>query len=181
MNNGIPTGIRKIKKILTSDLFLTHYNLDLEIIVASDTSSYGIGVCILHKMNDGTTKPIAHVSRALLLAEKNYSQIEKEALAIIFVISKFHCFIHGWYFILQTDHKPLLTIFGLKKKVCLWILPTDCRDGVPSYSIIILKWSTYHQINLDMWIDFQISRTIGRHSNCLSPIRRRIKNLFAIQ
>ena len=53
-----------------SDLFLTYYNLDIEITVASYASSYGIGACILHKMTDGTTKAIEHTSRALLPAEK---------------------------------------------------------------------------------------------------------------
>ena len=43
-----------------------HYEPKLEIIVACDASSYGVGACILHKMPDGTKKPIAHVSRTLL-------------------------------------------------------------------------------------------------------------------
>ena len=60
----------KIKEVLTSDLFITHYNPDLEIIVASDTSSHGIRTCILHKMEGGFLKPIAHASRTLLPAEK---------------------------------------------------------------------------------------------------------------
>ena len=77
-------AFEKIKKILMSDFFLTHYNPDLEIIVTSDASLYGIRACILHKMTDGTTKPI-------VTSRKNYSQIEKEALAIIFIVSKFHC------------------------------------------------------------------------------------------
>ena len=96
-------------------MFFTRYNPDLENIIASDASSYGNGACILHKMTAGTTKPIAHVSRASLPAEKNYPQIEKEALAIIFAVSKFHRFIHGRHFILPTDHKPLFAIFESKK------------------------------------------------------------------
>ena len=53
----------KIKELLTSDLFLTHFNPNLELIVACDTCSYGVGACILHKMPDGTNKPIAYASR----------------------------------------------------------------------------------------------------------------------
>ena len=69
---------------------------------------------LLHKFKDRVTKPIAH---ALLPAERNYSQIEKERLAITYAMKKFHRFIHGRTFVLQTDHKPLLSIFGSKKGV----------------------------------------------------------------
>ena len=84
------TAFDQIKKALRSDLFLPQYDPKLEIIVASDASSYGVGACILQKMPDGTKKPIAHASRTLLPAEKHYSQTEKEALGIIFAVTKFH-------------------------------------------------------------------------------------------
>ena len=84
------TAFGEIKKALTSDLFLTHYDPKLEITVASDASSYGVGACILHKMPNGTKKPIVHASRTLLSAEKHYSQIEKEALGIKSAVTKFH-------------------------------------------------------------------------------------------
>ena len=110
----------QIKKPLTSDLFLTHYNPKLVIIVASDASSYGVGACILQKMPDGTKKSIAHASRTLLPAEKHYSQIEKDALGIIFAVTKFHRYLHGRFFTLQTDHKPLIIIFGSKKALPIY-------------------------------------------------------------
>ena len=66
-------------------------------------------------MTDGTLKLMAHVSRTLLPEEKNYSQIEKDALGIIFAVLTFHRYIYGRHFTLQTDHKPLLTIFSSKK------------------------------------------------------------------
>ena len=81
---GMPGGIWKIKKTLTSELFLTHYNTDLEIIVASNASSYGVGVCILHKMTDGTLKPIAHVLRPLLPAGKKIIRKSKKKLLGLF-------------------------------------------------------------------------------------------------
>ena len=68
-------SFEKIKKTLTSNLSLTHYDPTLDIIVASDTSSYGIGVCIPHKLPDGSRKAVSHASRSLLPAEKQYSQI----------------------------------------------------------------------------------------------------------
>ena len=67
-------------------------------------------------LQDGVTKPIAHASRALLPAERNYCQIE-EGLTITYALQKFHRFIHGRTFVLQTYHKSLLSIFGSKKGV----------------------------------------------------------------
>lgn len=82
----------KIIKTLTADIFLVHYDPKLKIIFAS---TYGVGACILHKMPDGTLKPIAHASRTLLPAEQNYSQIENEVLGIIFAVTRFHRYIYG--------------------------------------------------------------------------------------
>ena len=63
-----------------SYLILAHLYLKQEIEVAIDAMGYRIGAVILHRFENGTTKPVAHVSRILLSAEKNYSYIEKEGL-----------------------------------------------------------------------------------------------------
>ena len=64
-----------IKKTITSDLSRTHYDPTLDIIVASDASSYSIGACILHKLSDSSRKAVAHESISPLPAENQYSQI----------------------------------------------------------------------------------------------------------
>ena len=112
-----------------SDWFLMHYNLKKEIISASDVSSFRIGACIMHKLKDGSIKHV-HASRTLLSAEKNYSLKEKKSLGIVFTLMKFHRFIHGRRFTLQTDHRPLLTILGSKR-------------GLPIYTANrLLQWGT---------------------------------------
>ncbi len=52
--------------------------------------SYGIGAVLSHIMPDKQERPIAYVSRTLIAAENNYSQLEKEALAIVFDVKKLH-------------------------------------------------------------------------------------------
>ncbi|XP_062704594.1 uncharacterized protein K02A2.6-like [Aedes albopictus] len=110
-------SFNRFREILQSPLALMHYNPKLDIIVSADASNYGIGARIAHKLPDGSVKPIAHASRSLTPAESNYSQIEKEGLALIFAVTRFHRMIFGRHFVLETDHKPLLAIFGSKKGI----------------------------------------------------------------
>ena len=56
------------------------------IILACDALQYGLGAALSHVMDDGKEHPVAYASRTLTPAEKNYSQLKKEGLAIIFGI-----------------------------------------------------------------------------------------------
>jgi len=58
---------------------------------------------------------VAFASRSLSSAEQRYAQIEKEALEICWACEKFHCFLAGLQFTVETDHKPLLSILGEKE------------------------------------------------------------------
>lgn len=134
-NKECESAFQNIKRCLLSDLALAHFNPEKELILATDASDYGVGAVLLHKYEDGRTKAIAHASRTLVAAEKNYSQIEKEALSIIFGITKYNRFLHGRSFILQTDHKPLLTIFGSKKGI-----PTHTANRLQRWAVTLLNY-----------------------------------------
>ena len=110
-------AFKTAKEKIVSPNVLVHYDPGHPLTIAADASAYGIGAVISHTMEDGTKRPIAFASRTLLPSKKNYSQIEKEALSIVFGISKFHAYLYGRQFTLITDHKPLTSIFGPKKGI----------------------------------------------------------------
>ena len=70
-----------------------------------------------HRDADGTEQPIAFVSRTLATAERNYSQLDKEGLAIVFAVKRFHNYLMGRSFVICSDHKPLLHLFGEKQGI----------------------------------------------------------------
>ena len=102
------------RNALTSSPVLTHYNPALPLKLAADASSYGVGAVISDMLPDGSEHPVAYASRTLSAAEKNYAQIEKEALALMYGIRKLHSYLFGHKFTLIADHKPLLSILGPK-------------------------------------------------------------------
>lgn len=60
-----------------------------------------------HQMEDGQERPVAYASQTLTPAEKKYAQLEREGLAIIFGVKKFHNYLYGREFIIESDHQPL--------------------------------------------------------------------------
>ena len=95
--------------MLTSKAVFAHYDSTKPLKLVCDASAYGLGAGLSHTLDEGE-HPIAFVSRTLTKAEINYSQVEKEALALVFAVKKFHKYLFGRCFTLITDHKPLLSI-----------------------------------------------------------------------
>ena len=80
-----------------------------------DSSLCGIGAVISHVDGNNVEKFIAFATRTLSQAERNYSQIEHEAISLIFGVTKFRKYIYGRNFTKFTDHKLVLATFGSKK------------------------------------------------------------------
>ena len=105
---------------MTMTSVLIHYDPNLPIILTGDASSYGIGTVISRSFPDGPEWPIAYAYHTLSTSEKK----------LIFGLNKFHQYLYGRTFIIQTDHKPLTTILE----------PTQ---GIPSLAAAQLQHSTF--------------------------------------
>ncbi len=101
-------AVAQLKSLASSMPVLCYYDVTKPVTVQSDSSQSGLGCCL---MQEG--QPVAFASRALTPAEKNYAQIEKECLSIVFACQRFHHYLYGRELVTaETDHKPLISIFS---------------------------------------------------------------------
>ena len=75
--------------MLLQDKVLTHYDHELSLVLATESSEYGLGAVFSHRIVKGEERPIAYASRSLSETPKKYSQIEKEALSLVWGVKKF--------------------------------------------------------------------------------------------
>ena len=116
-----------LKSVITSAPALAYFDNTKETVLNVDASIKGLGAVI---MQDG--KPVAFGSKTLTSCERRYANIERELLAIVWGAQKFHMYVYGRRVIVETDHKPLESIFR-----------KPLNDAPPRLQRMLLKLTKY--------------------------------------
>ena len=101
-----------LKSLIIQPPILQFPNFESTFIITTDASDIAIG-SVLSQIFEAGELPIAFASRTLTKAEKNYSVVEKELLAVVWSIKHFRAYVYGRKFKLISDHKPLVWLFGM--------------------------------------------------------------------
>ncbi|GBP47942.1 Retrovirus-related Pol polyprotein from transposon 412 [Eumeta japonica] len=108
-------AFQELKEEICGDKVLIPFHADLPVTLATDASPTGFGGVLSHIMPDKTERPIAFASRSLTKAEKGYSQLDKEAAALIWGLKKFFQYCYGRKITLIIDNQPLARILHPEK------------------------------------------------------------------
>ncbi|POS82328.1 hypothetical protein EPUL_005100, partial [Erysiphe pulchra] len=108
---------RKLRTTLTSSDTLVHFRDDLPIVVSADASEKGMGAVLMHKFHDGSETSSTICLTNIKCSRIENSSIDREALSLIFAVTKFQQYLYGKHFTLRTDHRPLLRILGEDKEI----------------------------------------------------------------
>ena len=107
------TSFNTLKSKLTTPPVSAYPRFTVPFIVSTDASDKTIGG-VLSQVQNGHEQVVAYWSRQLQKAERNYSTIEREALAVVGAVKEFYPYLYGFPFKLLTDHNPLTSLKGIK-------------------------------------------------------------------
>ena len=175
-------AFKEAQKMLSKAPLLAHFDPTQKIVVHTDASPYGLGSVLSHVFADEVEKPVCFASRSLSKAERNYGHIEKEGLALVFAVKKFHHYLFGHRFTIFTDHKPLLGLFGETKgipdrsaaRIARWALMLSAYDYKLEYRQGILNGNAdaLSRLPLECEDDEESQQVLGVHMMelCHAPV-----------
>ena len=145
----------QLKETLTKEPVLKFFDPGRHIKISADASKSGLGGVLLQKYDEDWA-PVAYASRSMTDTETRYAQIEKENLALAFACERFHDYVYGLQFELETDHKPLVAI---SKK--------SLADMTPRIQRMMMKLQRY---------DYILNYTPGKKLLVADALSRSIKD-----
>jgi len=146
-------AFNELKTRLTQAPILRRPDWTQEFILQTDASAMGLGAVLAQKKN-GAEYVVAYLSRGTRGAEQSYESYKLECLAVIWAVEKFHYYLAGRHFTIQTDHSALT-----------WLLTTSEPKGI--YARWIMKLQAY-----DATITHRPGRT-NANADALSRMPRR--------
>jgi len=105
-NQECQESFDKLKSKLSSTPVLVFPDFNVPFILTTDASTIGLGA-VLSQVQEGIEKPISFASRQLNKAERAYSALELETLAVVWATKYFRCYLYGKKFLVRTDHAAL--------------------------------------------------------------------------
>ena len=92
----------------------------------ADASPVGLGAVLVQEKNS-VDRAVCYASKSLSSVERRYSQMEKEALALVWACERFNLYLYGLQtFDLVTDHEALKVIYSRGSKpsarIECWVL-----------------------------------------------------------
>ena len=116
----------EIKHKFANMIMMNHPNFEHNFYLQTDASNVALGAELYQEERHKEHKTIAFASRTLLVAERNYTTMEKELLSIVFAVKKFRTYLLGSSTIIRTDHKALSFLNTCKlthSRLTRWVLP----------------------------------------------------------
>ena len=115
LTESVRVAFSLTKEEISKNAMLPYFNPKNATTLQTDASKKGLGAVILQD-----SKPVMFASRALTGSERNYQNLERECLVTIWGMEKFHYFLYGKQSTLETNQKPLVSIY---RKHMVEILP----------------------------------------------------------
>ena len=106
VNESVHVAFSRTKGEISKNITLPYFNPGRPTTLQTDASKKGLGAVILQD-----SRPVMFASWALTGAEENYQNLERECLVTIWGMEKFHYFLYGKQFTLETNQKPLFSIY----------------------------------------------------------------------
>ena len=131
-------AFEEIKEHISSESLLTYPNFDIPFDVYTDASDRQLGAVILQK-----GKPIAHFSRTLNAAQRNYTVTDKETLSIVELLKEYRNILYGHKIRVYTDHKNITQPNISSQRIMRW------RTIMEEYGIELIYLKGTHNVAAD--------------------------------
>ena len=131
MNDKERMAFEKLKELMSSMGVMKVFEFEKELVVRTDASGQGIGAVLLQKDDDGILRVIEYASRKSNKVTARYSAEKMEAWAIVWAVRRWHEYLFGTKFVIETDNRALRWMFdqiNLSGVIARWVMTMNQYD-----------------------------------------------------